>query len=161
VSILIFLGHHWLIVGLVVLAIALCALQPVLALAFIKGNWKMLLVLVLAVIASFYFEHKGEQWQKAADASLIAKKDRQLLADAASLRAAGSALTAQNEANAARIAAAEQAKRDSDQAKIAADHAADQMAATIAGFGKRLEQARKNPPCAVLLNTDVKKVCGL
>jgi hypothetical protein len=92
---------------------------------------------------------------------LIAKKDKALTDAAVSLRAAGNALNAQNKENARRIAAAEQAKRDSDQAKLAADQAADQMAAQIAGFGRRLEQARKNPPCAVLLNTNVAKVCGL
>ncbi len=160
-STLFFLGHHYVVVSLIVAVIVLCALEPALALIFFKGHWQTVLIIALAIAASFYFEHRGEQWQKAADANVIAGKDKQLRADAASLSAAANALRAQNEENVRRVAAAEQAKRDSDQAKLAADAAADEMAVTIAGFGKRLEHARQNPPCAVLLNTNVAKVCGL
>jgi len=160
-SILLFIAHHWLLIAVVVLAIAACVAQPVLAAAFVRNHWQQLILIVTCVVASLYFEHVGARQQASADSALIAKKNIALTNAALQLKAAGDALRAQDVANAQRIKDAEQATRDANAAKKDADKAADRMAAQIAGFGKRLDAARKNPPCAVLLSTDVAKVCGL
>ena len=70
-SAILFLWHHWLLISVLISVVAFCALEPALALIFAKNHWPVIVAVTLGVIASLYFEHRGEAWQRDKDAKAI------------------------------------------------------------------------------------------
>jgi len=66
-----------------------------------------------------------------------------------------------NEETARQVAQAERDAADARAARQAADAEATRLKGEAASFDKRMEQARRNPDCNVLLETDVGAKCGL
>lgn len=133
-------------------------------------KWLFVAGLLLVLISASFLKgcSVGKGIGKRENASLIVKKDQALakasgqLKDAErSLRAAGAALDAQNQANQARIAAAEQAEKEAQAAGEVAALELKKAQKRIADLDKKYEHARRNPDCDALLNTDLQKVCGL
>lgn len=84
------------------------------------------------------------------------------LRDAAhALRAAGAALREVEAEAQRRIASALDQKREAERAGIAAAAARHAAEAREAEYRRRLDDARRVPACAQLLDTDVEAVCGL
>lgn len=103
----------------------------------------------------------GCSHQAGKDRASMAKKDKALAAAAESLRASAVALRAVNTEAERRIA---QAKVDK-KAETAAGAAAEKARAAAESRNKQYDQAAKNArrdvTCAMLLDTDVRKVCRL
>lgn len=92
---------------------------------------------------------------------LLARQDTALNTASLQLQSAANALDAQDRANAQMIvdanlqaASAKVASKVADAARVVAENNA-------AAYAKRLENAKKHPNCALLLDSDVQKVCGL
>ena len=95
------------------------------------------------------------------NAKVIADQRIALASQHTAIVALANKIRAINRESAKAIAAAKRAQAAAqDAGKVAAK--AEQLADKAqADYQRRLEAARKKPDCAVLLNTDVRKVCGL
>lgn len=107
----------------------------------------------------------GCRWQKGIDAEKLADKEKALQASETSLRAAASALRAQNTENAKRIADAEEFAANVAQAELAADaeqkRQAELLAKASRDFESRLLIAQRRAACKAWLDTNVRETCGL
>lgn len=119
--------------------------------------------LVVAVLVGVFAKgcSYGTERTTEKHAELMAKKDQALRGAAASLRGAAQVLR-EVDAEAERLlkAQAEAKEREADAAAIAAQAQAE-LAKSAAEFKKALANARKNPECVAVLDTDLRAVCGL
>lgn len=131
----------------------------------VKGYAQMAVLIVIAVVVMFIgaglfmggvYVGKGQ-----ASRTIIAKNDA-LSHASASLNAAAAAIRRVNGEAQRRIAEADAAKRNADQAGIAAARAAHDAKARQAEYEDLIRKAKlQRPKCAALLAMDLRKECGL
>lgn len=116
VTAILFLWHHWLVISVLISVVAFCALEPALALIFAKNHLPVIVAVTLGVMASLYFEHRGEVWQERVDAKQIASLRTELATNRHHLdmdAAVLSQIAANADANrSAATAQAEQSKKE-------------------------------------------------
>lgn len=99
---------------------------------------------------------------KGQSANTVIAKNEALSNASASLRAAAAAIRSVNAEAQRRIAAADESKRNSDRAGIAAKAAEHAAEAKQAEYENLIAQAKqKRPACKALLAMDLRKECGL
>lgn len=121
------------------------------------GLIKLLGVLVVASVVFVGGCRYGEN----KSAGVIAEKNVALGMASAELRSAADALRAVNAEAKRRKAEAERLRLATADAAKAAAEAERVMRERQVKFEKALRNARNNPPCAALLNADLRATCGL
>lgn len=177
-SVLLFLGHHWLIAGSLVLAIVGVVLEP--AIAFTAARWLIgtatgrrvlaiaALVGVLSLAGTLAAGHyrdegriEGVAAQTKLDAVTIAGKNAALQEASRQLAAASAALDRINVEAAREIAQARQDEKDAQDAGALALAAKTTLDAKARNFDRALQDARHTTTCDALLSADVARQCGL
>lgn len=102
----------------------------------------------------------GRAHQKTMDAAAMLKKDAALREAAVQLSHAADALRQQNAENKRLVAAAREATQREAAALQAAQAEKVRLARESQAFERRLQQAQRRPDCRMLLETDVRQVCG-
>lgn len=119
--------------------------------------------LVAAVLAGVFVKGCSYGTERTAEkhAALLAKKDQALRGAAASLRGAAQVLRDVDAEAARLLKAQDEARQREAEASAIAAKAQAELVASAAEFRKALANARKNPGCNAVLDTDLRAVCGL
>lgn len=122
-------------------------------------KWALIAAICLLLLGGGF--KAGCSHQAGKDRAAIAKKDKALAAAATSLRASAVALRAVNAEAERRIAQAELDQKAATAAGAVAEKARQAAEARNKKFDKAIQNARRDVTCAMLLDTDVRKVCRL
>lgn len=118
-------------------------------------------LLVLLSAAGWKGYNLGVDAQKGRDAAELAQVHAQLQTRDESLRSANAALKAVNDAADALLAQAAKDKAAEVAAQDIAAKAQAKLKRREASMAAQIAEARKHPTCAALLDTSVRRVCGL
>lgn len=131
-------------------------MNPILLGRLLRHGWPWLMGVLLFVGGLLC----GMSAQKQRNAASLTEKDAALREAAAQLTHAADALRQQHAANRRLAAAAREATQREAAALQAAQAEKVRLARESQAFERRLQQARRRPDCRMLLETDVRQVCG-